>query len=117
MKLKFTFLKLFLGCISLLLVDTKFTSSLVGEELPKIELTKEIQEGNFLIGLKQYLGGENDSFSSNKNIHFITDQGFLYLHSSNEISKNSSAKIFEPKLLEKENKKIQPKIILKRLNL
>ena len=74
MKMKFAFLKLLLGCISLLIVNTKFTSNdLVAEELLKIELNQEIKKGNFLIGLKQYLGGENDSFSKNKNINFVID--------------------------------------------
>ena len=85
MKLKFPFLNLFLGFISLLLINTKFTSSLVGEELQEIELNKEIEEGKFLIGLKQYLGGENDSFSEKKNINFRIDKGFLNLISSNGI--------------------------------
>ena len=83
MRLKFAFLNLFLGCISLLLINTKFTSNVNGEELQKVELNDEIQKGKFLIGLKQYLGGENDSFSEKKNINFITDKGFLNLISSN----------------------------------
>ena len=76
MKLKFAFLNLFLGCISLLLLNTKFTSNIKAEELQKVELNHEIKKGKFLIGLKQYLGGENDSFSKKKNIDFITDKGF-----------------------------------------
>ena len=36
MKLKFGFLNLFLGCISLLLINTKFTSNVKGEELQKV---------------------------------------------------------------------------------
>ncbi|KGG03235.1 putative amidase enhancer [Prochlorococcus marinus str. MIT 9321] len=85
MKLKFAFLNLFLGCISFLLINTKFTSNVKGEELQKVELNNEIKKGKFLIGLKQYLGGENDSFSKKKNINFITDKGFLNLISSNGI--------------------------------
>ena len=76
MKLKFTFFKLLLGSISLLIINTKFTSSLIAEEFLKVELNKEIKKGNFLIGLKQYLGGENDSFSKKKNINFTTDNGY-----------------------------------------
>ena len=91
MKLKFAFLNLFLGFISLL-INTKFLSNAKGEELLKVELHNEIKKGNFLIGLKQYLGGENDSFSRNKNIKFITDKGFLNLISSNGI-KHKSKKI------------------------
>ena len=66
MKLKFGFLNLFLGCIFFLLINTKFTSYVKGEEFPKIELNNEIKKGKFLIGLKQYLGGENDSFSKKR---------------------------------------------------
>ncbi len=89
MKLKFAFLKLFLVCISLLITNTKFTSNVKGEELLKIELNTEIKKGKFLIGLKQYLGGENDSFSKKKNINIITDKGFLTLISSNGIKHKS----------------------------
>ena len=85
MKLKFAFLNLFLGCISLLLINTKFISNLKGEEFQNVELNNKIKKGKFLIGLKQYLGGENDSFSKKNNINFITDKGFLNLISSNGI--------------------------------
>ena len=66
MKLKFTFLSLFLGCISIFIINTKFISNVKAEELLKVELNKEIKKGKFLIGLKQYLGGENDIFSKKK---------------------------------------------------
>ena len=89
MKLKFAFLYFFLGCISLFLLNIKFTSNVKGEELQKVELNNEIKKGNILIGLKQYLGGENDSFSKRKNINFITDKGFLNLISSNGIKHKS----------------------------
>ena len=89
MKRKFTFLNLFLGCISLLTIHSKFTSNLVAEELLKVELNSEIKKGNFLIGLKQYLGGDYDSFSSNQKITFRTDKGFLNLNSSNGIKHKS----------------------------
>ena len=89
MKLKFVFFNLFLGCISLLIINTKLTSSIAAEELQEVELNKEIKKGKFLIGLKQYLGGENDSFSKKKNINFNTDKGFLNLISSNGIKHKS----------------------------
>jgi len=89
MKLKFAFLYLFLGCISLFLINIKFTSNVKGEELQKVELNNEIKKGKFLIGLKQYLGGENDSFSKKKNINFKTNKGFLNLISSNGIKHKS----------------------------
>ncbi len=89
MKLKFVFLNLFLGCISLIVIDTKFSFNVKAEELLDVELNNEIKKGKFLIGLKQYLGGENDSFSQKKNINFITDKGFLNLISSNGIKHKS----------------------------
>ena len=92
MKRKFTFLNLFLACISFLIINTKFSSNVVAEESLNIELNKEIEKGNFLIGLKQYLGGTNDGFSQQKTINFITDKGSINLHSSNDI-KNKSKKI------------------------
>ena len=79
MKLKFALLNLFLGCISLFITNTKFTSNVKAEELPKFELNTEIKKGKFLIGLNQYLGGENDSFYDKKNINFNTDKVFLNL--------------------------------------
>ena len=52
MKLKFAFLNLFLGCISIFIINTKFISNAKGEELLKVELQNEIKKGKFLIGLK-----------------------------------------------------------------
>ena len=106
MKPKFAFLNLFLGCISLLIINTKFISNAKGEELLKVELHNEIKKGKFLIGLKQYLGGENDSFSKKKNINFITDKGFLNLISSNGIKYKSKqiilpGRIFPSKIQKK----------------
>ncbi len=89
MKLKFTFFNLFLGCISFLIFNTKFISHLAAEELQKVDLNAEIKNGKFLIGLEQYLGGENDSFSKKNNINFITDKGLLNLISSNGIKHKS----------------------------
>ena len=89
MKLKFALLNLFLGCISLFITNIKFTSNIKAEELLKVELNTEIKKGKFLIGLKQYLGGENDSFSKKKNMIINTDKGFLSLISSNGIKHKS----------------------------
>ena len=89
MKIKFTYLNLFLGCIFLLKINAIFSPFSVAEELLKIELNTEIKKGNFLIGIKQYLGGVNDSFSKKKNINFITDKSFLNLRSSNGIKHKS----------------------------
>ncbi len=89
MKPEFASLNLFLGFISLLIINTKFMFNIKAEELPKVDLNTEIKKGKFLIGLKQYLGGENDSFSKKKNIIFSTDKGFLNLISSNGIKHKS----------------------------
>ena len=89
MNRKFTFLNLFIGFISLLMFNIRFTSRIVADELIKVELKKEIKKGKFLIGLKQYLGGVNDSFSKKNNINFKTDKGFLKLSSSNGVKHKS----------------------------
>ncbi len=89
MKRKFTFLNLFLGFISFLAIHTNCTSHLLAEELRKIELNSEIKKGNFLIGIKQYLGGDYDSFSNNQKITFLIDKGLLNLYSSNGIKHKS----------------------------
>jgi len=47
MKLKFAFLYLFLGFISIFLINIKFTSNVKGEELQKVELNNEIKKENF----------------------------------------------------------------------
>ncbi len=57
MKPKFASLNLFLGFISLLIINTKFMFNIKAEELPEVDLNTEIKKGKFLIGLKQYLGG------------------------------------------------------------
>ena len=47
MKLKLAFYKLLLGCVFLLIFNTKFTSSVEAEESQKIELNKEIKKEIF----------------------------------------------------------------------
>ena len=111
MKLKFALLNFFLGCISLLLIHIKFASNVKGEELLKVELKNEIKKGKFLIGLKQYLGGKNDSFSKNKNIEFTSDKGFLNLISSNGIKHKSKQIIISWVDIPIKNPKITERII------
>ena len=62
------------------------------EESSKINLTQELKKGNFLIGLKQYLGAKSDHFPEKNNITFTTKNDFLKLHSSNGV-KHKSKKI------------------------
>ena len=47
MKLKFAFLNLFLGCISLFITNTKFTANLKAEELLEVELNTELKKESF----------------------------------------------------------------------
>ncbi len=72
-------------CIFLLFLNHKFVSSAFAEESLKYELKNELKKGNFLIGLKQYLGGKNDTFSKTNKIKFTTDEGLLNLQSFNGI--------------------------------
>ncbi len=62
------------------------------EESSKINLTQELKKGNFLIGLKQYLGAKSDNFPEKNNITFTTKNDFLKLHSANGV-KHKSKKI------------------------
>nr|WP_225867088.1 SpoIID/LytB domain-containing protein [Prochlorococcus marinus] len=59
------------------------------KESLKINLTEELKKGNFLIGLKQYLGANTDSFFEKQNITFITNKNFITLHSSNGLKYKS----------------------------
>ena len=89
---KFQSIYLFIGCMFLLTINSLFILNLYAEESLKVELNKELKKGNFLIGLKQYLGSENDSFSKNNYITFSTDEGFLNLKTFNGI-KHKARKI------------------------
>ena len=89
---RLNFLKIFLGLIFLSAINYECTFKVNAEDFSKVQLNKELEKGNFLIGLKQYLGGQNDKFSENNQITFSTTKGFLNLNSSNGI-KNKSKKI------------------------
>ena len=82
---KFKFLRIFLGCIVLFSIHHSCALDVLSEDLLKIELDEELKKGNFLIGLKQYLGGKNDNFSNNNIISFKSKNDFITLHSFNGI--------------------------------
>ena len=82
---RFKFFYILSGFILLSAINPIFVSNTNAEESLKIDLNSELKKGSFLIGLKQYLGGTNDSFSQNNNITFKVDKGFLNLHSFNGI--------------------------------
>ena len=85
----YRFFYLFLGCLFLTITNCLFSTNIKAEDFSKAELKTELTKGNFLIGLKQYLGGKNDSFSNNKTITFTTENGFLNLSSSNGVNHKS----------------------------
>ena len=89
MILRFNLFHVFLGFIVLSQINPVFNFKVSAEESLKIELNEELKKGNFLIGLKQYLGGKNDSFSKNNNLNFSTKKSFLNLKSSNGIEHKS----------------------------
>ena len=80
------------GCWLFCSITAILTLSCFAEESSKINLTQELKKGNFLIGLKQYLGDKNDKFSEKNNITFTTKNDFLRLHSTNGV-KHKSKKI------------------------
>ena len=83
MKLKFKFINLIYGCWLFCALSPILTLNLVAEEFERINLTQELKKGNLLIGLKQYLGAKNESFSGERKITFTTKDNFLKLHSIN----------------------------------
>ncbi|MDC3118037.1 SpoIID/LytB domain-containing protein [Prochlorococcus sp. AH-716-K03] len=80
------------GCWLFCSITPILTLSGFPEESSKINLTQELKKGNFLIGLKQYLGAEIDNFPENYNITFNTKNDFLKLLSLNGV-KHKSKKI------------------------
>ena len=89
---KFNLLNLIYGCWLFCLLIPIFKLNCFGEESFNINLTRELKQGNFLIGLKQYLGAENDGLLERKNITFTTKNDFLELNSFNGV-KHKSKKI------------------------
>ena len=80
------------GCWFLCSITRILTVSGFAEESSQINLTQELKKGNFLIGLKQYLGAKSDNFPEKSNITFTTKNDFLKLHSINGV-KHKSKKI------------------------
>ena len=83
MKLEFNFRYFFYGCWLFFLITPIFFLQGITEESLKINLTEELKKGNFLIGIKQYLGANSSGFSGKKNITFETKNNYLELNSSN----------------------------------
>ena len=59
------------------------------EESLNINLSQELKKGNFLIGIKQYLGENSESSLEQQNITFETKHDFLELRSSNGLKYKS----------------------------
>ena len=83
MKLRFNLLFIIYGFWLISAITPIFSLSIIAKETFKINLDQELKKGNFLIGLKQYLGAKSDSFAEKKNITFTTKDNFLKLHSLN----------------------------------
>lgn len=89
---KFNLKFLIYGCCLFCSITPILTLRIFAEESSKINLTKELKKGNFLIGLKQHLGAKSDNFSGKNNITFTTKNDFLNLYSINGV-KHKSKKI------------------------
>ena len=85
MKLRFNLLFIIYGFWLISAITPIFSLSTIAKETFKINLDQELKKGNFLIGLKQYLGANVDSLSGNKKLTFETKNNFLTLHSSNGV--------------------------------
>ena len=89
MRRRFNYFYIILGCFLFSLVPHILVLNANAQDSLKINLDKELKKGNFLIGLKQYLGGKDDIFSKNKIITFSTSNNFLSLESLNGIKHKS----------------------------
>ena len=89
---RFNFVFLIYGCWLFFALIPILKLNGFAEESIKINLIQELKKGNFLIGLKQYLGANSESFLEKENITFETKNDFLELHSFNGF-KHKSKKI------------------------
>jgi len=89
MQRKFNLINFIYSCWLFCPFTPIFTLNSFAKESLRINLTQELQKGNFLIGLKQYIGADIKNFSEGKNIRFTTKDNFLKLHSLNGIQHKS----------------------------
>ena len=89
MSRKFSLKFLIYGCCLFCSIAPILTLRVLATESSDINLTQELKKGNFLIGLKQYLGANNDNFSEKNNITFTTKNDFLKLISINGVKHKS----------------------------
>ena len=89
MRFRLNYFYIFLGFFFFSVISPTFTFNANAQESVKINLKKELKQGNFLVGLKQYLGGEYDKFSVDKFITFSTDNNFITLLSHNGVKHKS----------------------------
>ena len=68
MKYRIYYFNILLGCFIFSFFPNVFLFKANSQESLNINLDKELKNGNFLIGLKQYLGDKDDAFSKNKTI-------------------------------------------------
>ena len=64
---------------------TETSLNFKAEESLEIDPKRVLNEGNFLIGIKQYIGRSDNNSSETNNITFKTDNNFLRLHSFNGV--------------------------------
>ena len=81
MRRRFNFVFLIYGCWLFFSLASILKLNAFAEEPLKINLNKELKKGNFLIGLKQYVGAYGENFLEEQNITFETKNDFLELHS------------------------------------
>jgi len=70
------------------------TGGVYADNLPDLNLDKELKNGNFLIGIKQYLGSNKNNLIKKQSLLFQTSDQFFSVKSSNGVShKSKSVKI------------------------
>ena len=81
------------------------------EELIKLDLKEEINKGNLLIGIKQYLGKEKSIFPENSSLSFESKKGMLHLISSNGLEYKSSRLNISFNTIPLENKVVIERVV------
>ena len=89
MKRKFNFINIFYGCCLFFSITPILSLNAFEEESLKINPIQELKKGNFLIGLKQYLGARSEIISEKNIISFTTKNDFLKLRSFNGFTHKS----------------------------
>ena len=90
MNFSFKILLIFFSCFILAPVPKFFKSFINDAHSVELNLNRELMQGNILIGLKQYIGGDIHDVDDKQALIFSNEDYFLKLESSNGVSHESN---------------------------